>query len=308
MDFNNLDPALVLITVVSLALAPFVAVMVTSFTKIVVVLSLLRNALGLQQVPPNVVINGLAIVLSIYVMYPVLLDTMAAIEARKNGQPPPTPSLLAKPQPRATAATTDPPPPPATSPAAADGEAAAAAAAARAAARGPSFANVRDGQDEAPPPSAAENAAAEQAAAEQARALPPLPEKGVARLLGLANAAKEPLRAFLLQHSSNAERAFFLRSAQRLLPPSQRGEITADHFLVVVPAFTVSELTAAFQIGFLIFLPFLVIDMVVANILLALGMMMLSPTTISLPFKLLLFVLIDGWAKLVHGLVLTYGT
>src|SRR3546814_1022718 len=106
MDFNNLDPALVLITVVSLALAPFVAVMVTSFTKIVVVLSLLRNALGLQQVPPNVVINGLAIVLSIYVMYPVILDTMAAIEARKNGLPPPTPSLLAKPAPqRATAAT-----------------------------------------------------------------------------------------------------------------------------------------------------------------------------------------------------------
>src|SRR3546814_3536507 len=85
-----------------------------------------------------------------------------------------------------------------------------------------------------------------------------------------------------LQHSSNAERAFFLRSAQRLLPPSQRGEIDAEHFLVVVPAFTVSELTAAFKIGFLIFLPFLVIDMVVANILLALGMMMLSPTTISL--------------------------
>src|SRR3546814_6969764 len=82
MDFNNLDPALVLITVVSLALAPFVAVMVTSFTKIVVVLSLLRNALGLQQVPPNVVINCLAIVLSIYVMYPVILEPMPAIEAR----------------------------------------------------------------------------------------------------------------------------------------------------------------------------------------------------------------------------------
>src|SRR3546814_1325378 len=82
----------------------------SSDLKIVVVLSLLRNALGLQQVPPNVVINGLAIVLSIYVMYPVILDTMAAIEARKNGLPPPTPSLLAKPAPqRATAATTDPP-------------------------------------------------------------------------------------------------------------------------------------------------------------------------------------------------------
>ena len=302
MDFNNLDPALVLITVVSLALAPFVAVMVTSFTKIVVVLSLLRNALGLQQVPPNVVINGLAIVLSIYVMYPVILDTMAAIEARQNGRPPPVPSLLAKPAPRTMPVTTAPPtPPPATSPAAADAEAAAAEAAAS---RGPSFANVSDGRDQGvPPPTAAENAAAE-----QAQALPPLPEKGVARLLALANAGKEPLRAFLLQHSNTAERAFFLRSAQRLLPPAHRDEINAEHFLVVVPAFTVSELTAAFQIGFLIFLPFLVIDMVVANILLALGMMMLSPTTISLPFKLLLFVLIDGWAKLVHGLVLTYGS
>lgn len=85
MDFSSFSPALVLLTVVSLALAPFVAVMVTSFTKIVVVLSLLRNALGLQQVPPNVVINGLAIVLSIYVMYPVILETHDAINASANG-------------------------------------------------------------------------------------------------------------------------------------------------------------------------------------------------------------------------------
>jgi len=295
MDFNNLDPALVLITVVSLALAPFVAVMVTSFTKIVVVLSLLRNALGLQQVPPNVVINGLAIVLSIYVMYPVILDTMAAIEARQNGQPPPTASLLTKPPP----STTTTAPPPATSPAAADAEAAAAAAA-----RGPAFSNVTDGRDQVvAPPTAAQNAATAQAQP----VLEPLPDKGVARLLALANAGKEPLREFLKKHSHDAERAFFLGSARRLLPDAQKNDIDKDHFLVVVPAFTVSELTAAFQIGFLIFLPFLVIDMVVANILLALGMMMLSPTTISLPFKLLLFVLIDGWAKLVHGLVLTYG-
>ena len=297
MDFNNLDPALVLLTVVSLALAPFVAVMVTSFTKIVVVLSLLRNALGLQQVPPNVVINGLAIVLSIYVMYPVILDTQAAIEARKNGQPPPVPSLIAKP-PARTAPAANPVPPPATSPAAADAEAAAAESAARAGVRGPLFANVRDGSEDAPAtPTAEQNAAA---------ALPPLPEKGVARMLALAEVGKEPLRGFLIQHSNDAERAFFLKSAQRLLPPAKRDSITVNDFLVVVPAFTVSELTAAFQIGFLIFLPFLVIDLVVSNILLALGMMMLSPTTISLPFKLLLFVLIDGWAKLVHGLVLTY--
>ena len=301
MDFNNLDPALVIITVVSLALAPFVAVMVTSFTKIVVVLSLLRNALGLQQVPPNVVINGLAIVLSIYVMYPVILETMEAIEARKNGQPPPVPSLLTNPARHTAHAAASPPgATPATSPAAADAEAAAAAAATR---RGPSFTNVSDGRGQGTPPTAAQNAAAG-----EAQSLPPLPDKGVARLLALANAGKEPLREFLIIHSNNAERAFFLNSARRLLPDAHKDELDARHFLVVIPAFTVSELTAAFQIGFLIFLPFLVIDMVVANILLALGMMMLSPTTVSLPFKLLLFVLIDGWAKLVHGLVLTYGS
>ncbi|MGO4775393.1 hypothetical protein AB4084_07735, partial [Lysobacter sp. 2RAB21] len=128
-----------------------------------------------------------------------------------------------------------------------------------------------------------------------------------ARMLALMDAGKEPLRGFLIKHSSDAERAFFLRSAQRLLPPASRGDISVNDFLVVIPAFTVSELTAAFQIGFLIFLPFLIIDLVVSNILLSLGMMMLSPTTVSLPFKLLLFVLIGGWAKLVHGLVLTYG-
>ena len=75
---------------------------------------------------------------------------------------------------------------------------------------------------------------------------------------------------------------------------------------MVIPAFTVSELTTAFQIGFLIFLPFLIIDLVVANILLALGMMMLSPTTISLPFKLLLFVLVDGWTLLTQSLVASF--
>jgi type III secretion protein R len=219
MDVGSLSPALILVTVVGLALAPFVAVMVTSFTKIVVVLSLLRNALGLQQVPPNVVVNGLAIILSVYVMYPVILDSYAAVDARAARQ---------------GAGTLD-----------------------------------------------------------------------VGRLAELAASGREPLRAFLVRHSSEAERAFFLRTASRLLPP-EKGSVGAQDFIVVVPAFTVTELTAAFQIGFLIFLPFLVIDLVVSNILLALGMMMLSPTTVSLPFKLLLFVFLDGWAKLVHGLVLTY--
>ncbi len=304
MDFSTLDPALILVTVVSLALAPFVAVMVTSFTKIVVVLSLLRNALGLQQVPPNVVINGLAIVLSIYVMYPVILDTNAAIEARKQGLPPPATSIITTPP----AQTAPPPqaqtPPPAaapSSPAAAAGEQAEAEAVVNAEQNAPDpFANVTDGSPVQPAAPAA-NAPPPQAP------LPPLPAKGVERLLALAQAGKEPLRGFLLKHSHDAEREFFLQSAQRLLPPAKRNDISANDFIVIIPAFTVSELTAAFQIGFLIFLPFLIIDLVVSNILLALGMMMLSPTTVSLPFKLLLFVLIDGWAKLVHGLVLTYG-
>lgn len=220
MDFSSFSPALVIVTVVGLSMAPFVAVMVTSFTKIVVVLSLLRNALGLQQVPPNVVINGLAIILSIYVMNPVILTTYDAIStkmAEKPGAP-----------------------------------------------------------------------------------------MDVERMVELVEAGKEPLRDFLIRHSSDKERAFFLNSAQRLLPEERRASVSATDYIVVVPAYTVSELTAAFQIGFLIFLPFLIIDLVVSNILLAMGMMMLSPTTVSLPFKLLLFVFLDGWAKLVHGLILTY--
>lgn len=216
MDLTQFSPSSALITVVLLALAPFVAVMITSFTKLVVVLSLLRNALGLQQVPPNVVINGLALVLTVYIMYPV------GVEMNKLVQ---------------------------------------------------------------------------------------LPDKGMQdtqAMLQAANQAKEPLREFLITHTRPMERAFFLRTAQKALTPEQAADLTDRDFLVVVPAFTVSELSVAFEIGFLIFLPFLVIDLVISNILMAMGMMMLSPTTVSLPFKLLLFVLIDGWVKLTHGLVLTY--
>jgi type III secretion protein R len=216
MDLTQFSPSSALLTVIILALVPFVAVMVTSFTKLVVVLSLLRNALGLQQVPPNVVLNGLALVLSIYVMYPV----GAEMSAKAQG--------------------------------------------------------------------------IEQIAS------------STKNMLAAADAAKEPLRAFLLRHSRPLERAFFLKTARQALKPEQAAELDERDFLVVVPAFTVSELSVAFEIGFLIFLPFLVIDLVIANVLMAMGMMMLSPTTVSMPFKLLLFVLIGGWVKLVHGLVLTY--
>ena len=83
-------------------------------------------------------------------------------------------------------------------------------------------------------------------------------------------------------------------------------EVGPDSYMIIVPAYTVSELTTAFEIGFLIYLPFIVIDLIVSNILLAMGMMMVSPLTISLPFKLFLFVMMDGWSRLIHGLVLTY--
>ncbi len=219
MDLSSFTPASALLTVVLLALAPFVAVMVTSFTKLVVVLSLLRNAMGLQQVPPNVVMNGLALILSIYVMYPVGVQMQ-----------------------------------------------------------------------------------------EQLADVPATGKASTSQLVAAADTAKEPLREFLIRHSRPLERAFFLKTAQRSLKPEQAQALTERDFLVIVPAFTVSELTVAFEIGFLIFLPFLVIDLVISNILMAMGMQMLSPTTVSLPFKLLLFVLIDGWVKLTHGLVLTYQT
>jgi type III secretion protein R len=221
MELGNLSPALILTLVVALALAPYVAVMVTAFTKLVVVFSLLRNALGLQQTPPNIVMNGLAIILSVYVMYPVGLEMADAAKP-----------VLTQSSHGAPVAVND--------------------------------------------------------------------------LLGAADRAKEPLRRFLIKHTADAEREFFLATARHMLPEAQRDAATRDDLLVVVPAFTVSELGRAFRIGFILFLPFLVIDLIIANILQGLGMMMLSPTTISLPFKLLLFVLLDGWSKLIHGLVLTY--
>ena len=216
MDLSEFSPSSTLITVVLIGLAPFAIVMVTSFAKIIVVLSLLRNALGVQQIPPNLVLNGLAMVLTIYVMYPVGLRMI----------------------------------------------------------------EVSGGVDEA--------------------------LSSTERLLDTANRAKEPLRDFLLKHAEEPEREFFLDTIREIADPDQRGSFTAEDFVVVVPAFTISELTAAFQLGFLIFLPFIVIDLVIANVLMAMGMSMLSPTIVSLPFKLLLFVLVDGWSKLPHGLVLSY--
>ncbi|MGB2680520.1 MAG: type III secretion system export apparatus subunit SctR [Candidatus Competibacter sp.] len=213
---NLPDPFVLIASLALLSLAPFIAIMTTSFVKIVVVMFLVRNALGVQQIPPNMAVNGLAIILSIYIMAPVGFATYDLV-----GQNPP--SLTSAAEIKAT----------------------------------------------------------------------------------LGNGA-EPLRQFLLKHSNERERQFFIDSAASLWPEEQQKYATADSFLVLLPSFTVSELNRAFEIGFLLYLPFVAIDLIVSNILLAMGMMMVSPMTISLPFKLLLFVLLDGWTRLIHGLVLSY--
>jgi type III secretion protein R len=190
-------------------------VVATAFTKIVVVLLIIRNALGVQQMPPNLLVNGLALVLTLYVMAPVARDTYAI----------------------------------ATAP-------------------GTRLENVADWER-------------------------------------LANDASQPLRGFLTRYADPQSARFFRESAQKIWP--DRSVTYGEQDLaILIPAFLTSELTRAFQIGFLLYLPFLMIDFAVSAILIALGMQMMSPPQIATPLKLLLFVLVDGWTKLIEGLVLSY--
>jgi len=121
-------------------------------------------------------------------------------------------------------------------------------------------------------------------------------KKSIEEMLEIVEASGEPVRKFLIKHSEERERLFF-----------SKGEEGSESLMTLVPAFVLTELAEAFMIGFTVFLPFLVVDLVIANLLVGLGMMMVSPITIALPFKLLLFVLCDGWFLLSRGLVLTYG-
>jgi type III secretion protein R len=204
------------VLLIALSLAPFVALLVTSFVKMVIVMNLVRNALGVQQVPPNMVLNGLAIMLSLYVMFPVIKDVTTVASNTK------------------------------------------------------------------------------------------FEIESLAEIKKIAIELQKPVQKFLGKHTNKKNKSFFLRTAGKLWPKENADNLSEDDLLVLIPAFTVTELTEAFQIGFLLYLPFIAIDLIVSNILLALGMMMVSPMTISLPFKLMLFVIINGWSKLIHGLVLTY--
>jgi type III secretion protein R len=139
----------------------------------------------------------------------------------------------------------------------------------------------------------------------------PLVEPGVAQesmawASGMLTATREPLRDFLRANASARERERFFQIARGARPEPERAAVGRDDIVVLVPAFVVSELVAAFTLGFALYLPFLVIDLVVSNVLLALGMQMMSPNQVSLPFKLLLFVAIDGWGLLAQTLVSGY--
>jgi type III secretion protein R len=216
-------PMVLLLVLAAMGLAPFVLLMVTSFVKISVVLSIVRSALGTQQIPPTQVITGLAIILTVYIMSPTLQ------EMYREANP-------------------------------------------------VSIQNT-DGL---------------------------LSAKSAGQLVEAAKKAREPLRVFLKKRVTAKDQALFYNLARKMRAPEDRVSIERDDFLILTPAFVVSELKQAFQIGFLLFIPFIVIDMLVANILLALGMHMLSPTTISMPFKLLIFVLVDGWYLIAKGLVSGY--
>ncbi len=193
-----------------LTLLPFFFIMTTSFVRTIIVLGFLRQAIGTQQVPPNQVIMGISIFLTIYIMSPVWQEV-------------------------------------------------------------------------------------------NEKALSPYLDNKISQSVAVQR-GMPPIRDFMLKYTKKEELAFFMRMVK--LPQPKNAEDVPLH--VVIPSFMVSELSTAFKIGFFLFLPFLVVDLVVANTLLALGMMMLSPVTISMPFKLLIFTLANGWYLILQALVTSF--
>ena len=207
---KDMNPVIQMLVVMSVfSLLPFVFSCMTSFLRFVVVFSMLKTAMGTQQVPPAIVIIGLSMILTFYTMGPVFqkMYDYGNVPYKKNGD----------------------------------------------------------------------------------------------IVLAIAEGSK-PLKEFMMKQTRESDLEFFVSLAQKT-PPKSPEEITIWQ---VAPAYIISELKTAFEIGFIIFIPFIVLDLVVANILLALGMFMLSPTIISLPFKLLIFIAVDGWALIVQGLVSSY--
>lgn len=205
--FKDLNPVLqMLILMTVFSLLPFVFSCMTSFLRFVVVFSILKQALGTQQVPPSIVMIGLSIILTFYTMSPVFqrMWEMGSVPYQQNQN-----------------------------------------------------------------------------------------------IAGMLMEGSKPLKEFMMKQTREKDMEFFV-SLTRKTPPQSPEELTIWE---VAPAYIISELKTAFEIGFIVFVPFLILDLIVANVLLALGMMMLSPTIISLPFKLLIFIAVDGWSMIVQGLV-----
>jgi len=220
------NPSLVtkLAVLAGLSLLPFAIMLLTSFMKIVVVLSMFRQALGVQQTPPNQVLNGVALLMTIYVMFPTGLAMYTAAHD----------------------------------------------------------------------------------VIENTGALPVMSSASAFFVVNVVEQAKEPLRSFLQRNCGAKHIQGFYQLAYRIFPEPYKTQLKTDDFIVLIPSFITSQLKSAFEIAVLIYLPFFVIDMVVSNILLAMGMMMLSPLTIALPIKLLLLVIVDGWTVLIQGLAMSF--
>lgn len=210
------DQSAQLITLLAiLSLLPLLIVMGTSFLKLAVVFALLRNALGIQQIPPNMALYGLALILTLFIMTPV---GMAVQQRMASNTAEPNATLLSR----------------------------------------------------------------------------------------LNDTTLDPYRLFLKKYTTPSQARFFRDVARKNWPQEIKAKIGDDSLLILMPAFAVSQLIEAFKIGLLLFLPFIAIDLIVSNILLAMGMMMVSPMTVSMPFKLLIFILIGGWDKLLTQLLLSY--
>ena len=223
---EGVNPSLVtkLTVLAGLTLLPFAIMLLTSFMKIIVVLSLLRQALGVPQTPPNQVLNGIALLVTIYVMFPTgLAMYTASQDVIKTAGP---------------------------------------------------F-GVLSGES-------------------------------AVFIVNVIDKAKEPLKEFLQRNCSGKHTKSFYLLAYKIFPDPYKTELKQNDLIILIPSFITSQLKSAFEIGVLIYLPFFVIDLVVSNILLAMGMMMLSPLTIALPIKLLLLVMIDGWTILVQGLAMSF--
>ncbi len=206
----------IIVLLLATAFLPMIAVTVTAFAKISVVIFIVRQALGIQQLPPNIILYGLSLILSVYVAMPILNEIYTVLEAD-----------------------------------------------------GFNYQTLEDWMN----------------AGEKAMA---------------------PLKEFLVKHTDPKQLEFFNSSTTQIWGEGLASTTSKDSMTVLVPSFLLSELTKAFEIGFLLYLPFMAIDIIITTLLVALGMMMVPPTTISIPFKLMLFVFLDGWTKLVHGLILTY--